>query len=133
VAGIVVPPFMDSAQPAPAGGRDRLAVRLAKQLAAREWPGVVLSSDELAAITAAVTAGIGSRYGLECAVKGQPPGSWIRPLSADSREVLAKLLERAPAEPPSPPALPEMRELEDVVADAGMVLDPRTGSWVRRR
>jgi hypothetical protein len=133
-AGIAVSPFMDSAPPAPRGGRDPLVVRLAKQFAAESFPGVALTAGELQALVEAVQAGAASRFALDRLASGSPPsGSWIRPVEEATRAALTQLLQRVPVEPPSRPIQPEVKEVEDVALDAGLVLDPRTGAWVRRR
>jgi hypothetical protein len=122
---------MDSAEPAPRGGHDRLAIRLAKQIAEREWPGRSLAPEELSALVAAVYAGVTSRYALECVANGRPaPESWMRSVPSTISVVLAALLERTPPPVRRPP---DFREVDEVAADAGLVPDPRTGAWVRRR
>jgi hypothetical protein len=125
---------MDAAPPAPRGGRDRLPLRLAKQLAGREWPGASLTATELQALVAAIQAGANSRFAIESLARGQQPsGAWIQPISDETRESLLALLLRLP--PPNPPERRtlEVKDVEDVAADAGLVLDPITGAWVRRR
>jgi hypothetical protein len=132
-AGIVLSPFMDSASPAPRGGRGALVVRLAKQLASQLFPEVTLTAPELEALVDAVKAGATSRHTLECLAGDRPPGDWIGEVSAATRIELAHLLARAPLAPPVRPAPPEVKEVQEVAIDAGLVLDPQTGAWVRRR
>jgi hypothetical protein len=120
---------MDSAPPAPRGGRDSLVVRLAKELGARAFPDVILSAAEVQSLVEAVKAGATTRFTLECLASG----SWIRPVENATRAQLSQLLQRAPVGPPPRPAPPEVKDVEDVALDAGLVLDPRTGAWVRRR
>jgi hypothetical protein len=133
-AGISISPFMDAVPPAPRGGRDPLALRLAKQLAGREWPGVSLTSTELQALVVAIQAGATSRFTLESLVHGQQPaGGWIQPITDTARESLVNLLRRAPSPSPPEPRSPEVKEVEEVAMDAGLALDPITGAWVRHR
>lgn len=133
-AGIPISPFMDAAPPAPRGGRDPLALRLAKQLALCEWPGVSLTPTELQTLVAAIRAGATTRFAIESLAHGQhPPGDWIQPISNAARESLADLLRRAPSPALPERRAPEVRDLEEVALDAGLALDPITGAWVRRR
>jgi hypothetical protein len=132
-AGIIISPFMDSAPPAPRGGRDTLVVRLAKQLASRVSPEITPTATDLEALVHAVRAGAASRFALERLAGDSPPGDWISDVPAATRTELARLLARAPLARPVTPAPPEVKEVQEVAADAGLVLDPRTGAWVRRR
>jgi hypothetical protein len=132
-AGIAISPFMDSAPPAPRGGRDSLVVRLAKELGARAFPDVILSAADVQSLVDAVKAGATTRFTLKCLASGSPSGAWIRPVENATRAQLSQLLQRAPVGPPPRPAPPEVKDVEDVALDAGLVLDPRTGAWVRRR
>ena len=108
-------------------------MRLAKQLASRVLPEITLTAPELEALVDAVKAGATSRHTLECLAGDRPPSDWIGEVPATTRTELALLLARAPLAPPVRPAPPEVKEVQEVAIDAGLVLDPRTGAWVRRR
>jgi hypothetical protein len=86
------------APPAPRGGRDSLARRLAKQLAARAWPQITPTMVELAALEVAVRHGATGAEHIEVTVRGRKSRRCSPlPVPKETRAALRGLLKRVDA------------------------------------
>jgi hypothetical protein len=107
------------------GGRDPLIRRLAKQLVLEVWPSVAPTPADIDDLIVAIQAGLESAWKIRDALRKDPP-SW---LPQAVWETLLRLTRQALAAQGDE----EDERARDVYADAGLIIDPRTGAWVRRR
>jgi hypothetical protein len=113
-----------AAEPLRRGGRDPLVRRLARQLALEVWPSVVPSSADLDDLAVAIQAGLESARKIRDALRKD-----AAPLPQSVWETLVRLTRQASLNQSDQ----DHELVRAVYEDAGLVIDPHTGAWVRRR